>query len=153
MIRLWKWSGAALAFIAVLRLLNGGNVCPEWVYIYNLMIFNINSNKLWKLLSDTKFLFSFLSHVFKFTFAYKIAKISSAFYSWNQLIEAWVMTIMRTLKIGQQVTLAAMGQQVFVVTAVNIDGSFTVETKLADQQKLSYDNVAFEMLKILPPKI
>ncbi|WP_374667766.1 hypothetical protein [Acinetobacter sp.] len=60
---------------------------------------------------------------------------------------------MRTLKIGQQVTLAAMGQQVFVVTAVNIDGSFTVETKLADQQKLSYDNVAFEMLKILPPKI
>ncbi|MEN3978651.1 hypothetical protein [Acinetobacter sp. CWB-B33] len=60
---------------------------------------------------------------------------------------------MHTLKIGQKVTLAAMEQQVFIVTAVQVDGSFCIETELANQQKLSYNNVAFEMLKILPPKI
>ena len=68
---------------------------------------------------------------------------------------------MQTLKIGQQVTLAFMEPRVFRITAVNIDGSYRIETQLDNlhsgqqnnQQKLSYNNVAFEMLKILPPKI
>lgn len=59
---------------------------------------------------------------------------------------------MYTLKIGQQVTLASMAQQVFIVTSLNIDGSYTVESVLDDQQKLIYDNISFEMLKIVAPE-
>jgi len=62
---------------------------------------------------------------------------------------------MQTLKIGQQVTLAFMEPRVFRVTAVNIDGSYSIETQLnhlqGGQQKLSYDNVPLEMLKVLAP--
>lgn len=60
---------------------------------------------------------------------------------------------MHTLKIGQQVTLAAMEQRVFTVTSVKIDGSYNIETELENQQKLTYENVAFEMLKVIPPKL
>ncbi|MBL8322951.1 MAG: hypothetical protein JNJ93_11860 [Acinetobacter sp.] len=62
---------------------------------------------------------------------------------------------MQTLKIGQQVTLAFMEPRVFRVTAVNIDGSYSIETQLdhlqGGQQKLNYDNVPLEMLKVLAP--
>lgn len=57
---------------------------------------------------------------------------------------------MPRLEVGQKVTMAAMEQQVFTVTATNTDGSFTIETQLANHQKLTYDNVAFEMLRVLP---
>ncbi|WP_374574301.1 hypothetical protein [Acinetobacter sp.] len=68
---------------------------------------------------------------------------------------------MQTLKIGQQVTLAFMEPRVFRITAVNIDGSYTIETQLDNlhsgqqnnQQKLSYDSVSPEMLKVLAPKL
>ena len=64
---------------------------------------------------------------------------------------------MQTLKIGQQVTLAFMEPRVFRVTAVNIDGSYSIETQLdhlqGGPQKLSYDNVPLEMLKVLAPKL
>lgn len=62
---------------------------------------------------------------------------------------------MQTLKIGQQVTLAFMEPRIFRVTAVNIDGSYSIETQLDhlqdSPQKLSYDNVPLEMLKVLAP--
>ncbi|MEG2358514.1 hypothetical protein [Acinetobacter sp.] len=64
---------------------------------------------------------------------------------------------MQTLKIGQQVTLAFMEPRVFRITAVNIDGSYRIETQLdnlhSGQQKLSYDSVSPEMLKVLAPKL
>lgn len=57
---------------------------------------------------------------------------------------------MPRLEVGQKVIMAAMEHHVFTVTATNTDGSFTIETQLANQQKLTYDNVAFEMLRALP---
>ena len=57
--------------------------------------------------------------------------------------------IMNNIEIGCQVQLAQFEQYIFTVTQRHADGSFTVETELDTTQKLVYQHVAQEMLKII----
>ncbi|WP_180171202.1 hypothetical protein [Acinetobacter sp. YH12023] len=56
---------------------------------------------------------------------------------------------MKTLDVGQKVKLAMMEERVFIVTHVHVDNSYTLESTNDGGQKTSYDNVSFEMLKVL----
>lgn len=53
------------------------------------------------------------------------------------------------LQVGQKVKLAMMENSVFIITQVKIDNTYTVESTQDGGQKTSYDNVSFEMLKVL----
>lgn len=55
---------------------------------------------------------------------------------------------MQKIEIGQQVKMAIFENQIFRVTEVQIDGSYSVETQLSGQQVLSYNNVSREMLSL-----
>ncbi|WP_171263652.1 hypothetical protein [Acinetobacter sp. ANC 5054] len=56
---------------------------------------------------------------------------------------------MKKLEIGQKVKLALMENSVFIITEIHVDNSYTVESTNDGGQKISYDNVSFEMLKVL----
>lgn len=56
---------------------------------------------------------------------------------------------MQKLEIGQKVKLALMENNVFVITEVHVDNSYTVESAESSGQKISYDHVSFEMLQVL----
>lgn len=56
---------------------------------------------------------------------------------------------MNKIEIGCQVKLAQFEQYIFTVTEQHDDGSFTVETELGMTQKLTYQHVAQEMLRII----
>lgn len=54
---------------------------------------------------------------------------------------------MKTIEIGQHVTLANIPDVIFMVTARNSDGSYQVEAYLGQQKILSYPDICVEMLK------
>ncbi|WP_171255064.1 hypothetical protein [Acinetobacter sp. NCu2D-2] len=56
---------------------------------------------------------------------------------------------MQNIYIGCQVRLAQFTDYIFTVTAQHNDGSFTVQTKLSEEQILTYQNVAQEMLQLI----
>lgn len=56
---------------------------------------------------------------------------------------------MQMLQVGQKVKLAMLENSVFIITQVKIDNTYTVESTQDGGQKTSYDNVSFEMLKVL----
>ncbi|CAB1216140.1 hypothetical protein [Acinetobacter bouvetii] len=58
-------------------------------------------------------------------------------------------TAIENIKIGQKVKMASMGHLIFTVTAENHDGTYTVETRLDQQNVLSYGNISKEMLRIV----
>ncbi|WP_425915530.1 hypothetical protein [Acinetobacter sp. TSRC1-2] len=51
------------------------------------------------------------------------------------------------ISIGHKVKMATMEHLVFIVTAENADGTFSIETQLDQQNVLSYGNISKEMLR------
>ena len=54
---------------------------------------------------------------------------------------------MKRIEIGQHVRLSQLEQYIFTVTAVHLDGTYSIETIVDGQPLLSYQNISAEMLR------